>query len=116
MLAAEERWTGGLKDMHLNCPVSVLWDFVADWAHWDRFYPSSPDFPMVSELREGENRKVGCLRYAELAPNTWTNERLLALDHANHYFSYNMEQNTFCGGLRNYIAKVQVIQELEFKA
>jgi len=106
-IAVAERWTGGVKPMTLDCPVGILWDLCSDWAHWDRFYPST-DFQFKTELKEGENRKVGCMRYAEVAAGVWTNERLLAIDNANYYLSYNMEENMFCGGLSNYIAKVQV--------
>lgn len=101
------KWTGGLKSMTLDCPRSSLWDLASDWAHWDRFYPST-DSQFICELKEGENRKAGCLRYAKLNAETWTNERLLAIDNENHYFSYNMEDNMFCGGLKGYVAKAQV--------
>ncbi|KAG0581673.1 hypothetical protein KC19_4G270700 [Ceratodon purpureus] len=103
----ETKWTGGLKDIHLDCPVEILWELIADWAHWDRFYPSDPSFRMVSLIMEGENRTVGCKRYVEVLKDNYTSERLLALDNANYYFSYNMEENVFCGGLSNYIGKVK---------
>lgn len=102
------KWTGGLKPMTLDAPVEIVWDLSADWANWQQFVPSQPDFPLVAELIEGENRKLGCVRHADLAPDVWTEERLIAIDNVSHYFSYNMEKNMFAGGIQGYINRVQV--------
>lgn len=65
-------------------------------------------FQFLSELKEGENRKPGCLRFAEAEAGMWNNERLRAIDNANYYLTYTVEESVFCGGLRNYVARVQV--------
>jgi len=85
-----------------------LWDLITDWGRWDRFYPQDPGFQVTSHVVEGENRKLGCVRYGQLAVDKFSYERLIAIDNDKHYLSYNMEENNLCDGLRNYVAKVQV--------
>ncbi|KAG0598450.1 hypothetical protein M758_12G074700 [Ceratodon purpureus] len=100
------KWTGGVEDVLMDCPVDAVWELASDWANWQRWWPGNPTF----ELREGENRKAGCLRYAanvRSLPGAWVNERLLAIDNEKHCFSYTVEANEVYGGLTGYIAKAQ---------
>lgn len=100
-----KKWRGGVKEILMECPVAAAWELCSDWAHWQRWWPAGE---LVSELREGENRKPGAFRYLETAPDVWINERLLELDDATFFMKYNMEDNVFCGGLTGYIAQCQV--------
>jgi hypothetical protein len=106
---------GGIHDLLMDCPVDAVWELASDWANWQRWRPGKPTF----ELREGENRKAGCLRYAangRRLPGAWVNERLLAIDNEKHFLSYSVEENEVLGGLSGYIAKVQVITQASHEA
>lgn len=106
---SSERWSGGIQPRTMDCSLDTVWDLITDWGRWDRFYPQdlSPAFQVSSRLEQGENGKLGCVRYADLAPKTYSHERLIAVDNDKHYLSYNMEDNNLYGGLRNYVAKVK---------
>ncbi|XP_073386824.1 lachrymatory-factor synthase-like isoform X2 [Physcomitrium patens] len=58
-VSSEGKWTGGITGMLLDCPVEAAWELASDRVNWHGWFPGNSKF----ELREGENRKPGCLRY-----------------------------------------------------
>lgn len=110
-VSPEGKWTGGIKDLLMHFPVDAAWELASDWTNGQRWWPGNPKV----ELREGENRKPGCLRYVagvRNLPGVWCHERLVAIDNENHFFLYRVEENEIYGGLRGYIARAQVISNL----
>jgi len=75
----------------------------SDWANAGRWY-SLPD---VCELREGENRKPGCLRVLQY-PNLCLYERILQIDNEKHLLSYSIEANDVLGGMKGFVGTVEV--------
>ena len=93
-------------DIVLNCNLGAAWSLQSDFMALPSWVPTIT----VSRLLEGEPNAVGCLRYCKGSSTTWVHERLLELDHANHFMSYRMEDNHFVfpEGFQGYVAKVQV--------
>jgi hypothetical protein len=84
----ERKWSGGVE-LTLECPVKSAWALQSDFAGLHKWVPTV----RKCELVEGENKKVGCLRYCK--GTSWVYERLLEFDDHNMYMSYRMESNHF---------------------
>lgn len=99
----ERKWSGGVE-LTLDCPVKSAWALQSDFAGLHKWVPTV----RKCELVEGENKKVGCLRYC--IGNSWVYERLLEFDDHNMYMSYRMESNHFVfpKGFQGYVSKVRV--------
>ncbi len=65
----ERKWSGGVE-LTLDCPVKSAWALQSDFAGLHKWVPTV----RKCELVEGENKKVGCLRYC--IGNSWVYERL----------------------------------------
>lgn len=99
----ERKWSGGVE-LTLDCPVKSAWALQSDFAGLHKWVPTV----RKCEVVEGENKKVGCLRYC--IGNSWVYERLLEFDDDNMYMSYRMESNQFVfpKGFQGYVSKVRV--------
>ncbi|CAM6063594.1 unnamed protein product [Sphagnum tenellum] len=106
----ERKWSGGVE-LTLDCPVKSAWALQSDFAGLHKWVPTV----RKCELVEGENKKVGCLRYC--IGNSWVYERLLEFDDHNMYMSYRMESNRFVfpKGFQGYVSKVRLRDDGEGK-
>ncbi|XP_024361992.1 uncharacterized protein [Physcomitrium patens] len=94
-ITSEGKWAGSLNEFPLDCTLYAAWDLFSDWSHWDRFRSGK----IVAELREGENRKPGAVRFHDYPDDGfWITERLLTIDEDEHTLSFNIENHTFLGG------------------
>ncbi|CAM6016938.1 unnamed protein product [Sphagnum balticum] len=99
----ERKWSGGVE-LTLECPVKSAWALQSDFVGLHKWVPTV----RKCELVEGENKKVGCLRYCK--GTSWVYERLLEFDDHNMYMSYRMESNHFVfpKGFQGYVSKVRL--------
>lgn len=95
--------------MLLDCPLDIAWDLFSDWGNWGRRWQTAS---LVSELREGVNRKQGCKRFVQY-PEWFLTERILEIDNEKHFCSYNFEENDVLGGMIGYVACIQVSLKLK---
>lgn len=94
-ITSEGKWAGSLNEFPLDCTLYAAWDLFSDWSHWDRFRSGK----IVAELREGENRKPGAVRFHDYPDDGfWITERLLTIDEDEHTLSFDIENHTFLGG------------------
>ena len=87
----------------LKAPVETVWGLVRDFNGLPNWAPAVAK----STIEEGlDSDVVGCVRSLETGDGVHVRERLLALDDANHSFTYNFEKPAF--PVKNYIATVRL--------
>ena len=100
-----EKWNGGVH-LVLDCHVEAAWAILSDYLGITKWVP----IVSICSCVEGENKKPGCVRYCKVTGTSYAYERLLEIDDAHKYMSYQMEKNQFVfpEGFQGYVAKVKV--------
>ncbi|CAI9773123.1 unnamed protein product [Fraxinus pennsylvanica] len=109
-MAEQKKWEGTVSTILENVNADQIWPFWKDFFSVHKWFPGNT----TCEGIHGNNGEAGCIRYCgdlpvpavDGAASSWTKERLIAIDHNEKSFSYEILDCNI--GVKSYVANVKI--------
>ncbi|EXB93401.1 hypothetical protein L484_010729 [Morus notabilis] len=110
--ALQAKWEGKVSAKLSNATVDQIWPLFTDFFNFQKWFPSLSTCHGI----HGTNGDPGCIRYCSGfsipsnvgdKPVSWSKERLIAVDHAQHSLTYEIVDSNI--GFESYVSTVKIV-------